>query len=767
MPSTSITGRGRDHATAGSQTHLDRLGLWLPRRGADRFAAWAIAALAFLAFSNSLWNGFAMDDIVIILDNPAIRHLSNPRAIFGAGYWPENSNLLYRPLVIFSYALNYAMGGLRPLPYHLVNVLLHAGNSALIYCLLVALFRVRGLAFAAAAAFALHPIHTEAVANIVGRAELLANVFLLLSWWWYLKLDEAPERAERRWLAASVAAFTLALFCKEHAVVLVGLLTLTDLLRASEKGLSIGRTIWEKCWTAYVWYLPPLAMYLVVRFLVLGGLLGSRPSFLANPLVEADSWTRFLTAIKVLGRYLWLLLAPVRLSSDYFYNQVPLSRSPADPAVLAALLALLGLLALAVWSWRRRPVITAGVAIPAMAISPVSNLPFLIGTMMAERVLYLPSVGFCLLLAAGVTALAARPRWGLLAVGAFGLLLLGYGARTVVRNRDWRSNATIFSAAVRTSPNSAVAHVYLGHVLLDHGDIPGARREFERSLEIYPNYSKALSYLGMVLEGQGQIDEAIRAYQKIDKDKKYYGRAHLKLGFIALQQGRRPDALMEFREAARSPLLEPLDSNQVAEGFFQLGSFAEAQAVLEAARSSSPDIYFIRRNLALVYSRQERWEDALREMEAAAQLRPESPEIQLELGRLYTQRGLLAPAETAINASLRLRPNDPDALNLFGAVLLQQGRLKEATEALQGALRLRPEDAEVHYTLGIVLAKLGKLTDAQEQFEASLRVRPLYPSAHLALGKVLQAQGKSAEARRELQIADSPERSRPSDAAKK
>ena len=603
----------------------DFLTAWLPSRRPDRFAILLIAAMAFLVFANSLGNGFVFDDLPIIKENPAIRHLSDLRAIFAAGYWPDRLDLLYRPLVIFSYALNYAVAGLKPFSYHLVNVLLHAGNSALVYRLSVALFKAPGLALSAAAAFALHPIHTEAVANTVGRAELLATAFVFLSWWWYLKWDEAPVREKTWWLTASLTAFGLALLSKEHAVILPGLLILTDLLRAPERGLLRSRIMRARCLTAYVWYLLPLAGYIVVRVLVLGGLISAQVLWLANPLGQADPWTRSLTGIKILGKYLWLLLVPIRLSSDYSYNQIPVSRSPFEPAVLAALVALLVTLALAVWNWRQRPIISMGVAIFAVTILPVSNLLFPIGTIMAERVLYLPSFGFCLLLAVAVTTLAAGPRWRLLAVGAFGLLLLGYGARTVVRNWDWRTNRAIFSAAARTSPNSTVVHAYLGDNMLDHGDLSGARREFERSLEIYPTYSKALAGLGMVLEKQGQIDEAIQLYRRIERGKRYYGRARLNLGFIALQQRRPSEALIEFREVAQLGFFGAKESNELAEGFFKLGYLIEAQAILETARHYAPDVFYTRRNLALVYSRQGRAEDAQRELEAAARLKRAAP----------------------------------------------------------------------------------------------------------------------------------------------
>jgi len=757
--STSVAATGRDRATVGFQVHADPLGSWLPRRRADLFAAGAAAVLAFLVFMNSLWNGFVYDDLTFIEENPAIGHLSDLRAILAAGYWPDRLDLLYRPLVIFSYALNYAVAGLNPFSYHLVNVLLHGGNSALVYHLFVMLFKARGLALGAAVAFALHPIHTEAVAYTLGRADLLASVFLLLSWWWYLKWDEAPVRAKTLWLTASVAAFGLALLSKEHAVILPGLLILTDLLRTPEGGLPRSRIMRVRCLTAYVWYLLPLAGYCVVRVLVLGGLISARVSWLANPLGQADTWTRSLTAIKILGKYLWLLLVPVRLSSDYSYNQIPVSSSLFEPAVLVALLALLAILALAVWNWRRRSVISMGVAIFAIAILPVSHLLFPMGTIMAERVLYLPSLGFCLLLAGTVTALAARPRWSLVAVGAFGLLLLGYGGRTVLRNWDWRSNLAIFTAAARTSPNSADAHAYLGDTLLEGRDLSGARREFERSLEMYPTYSKALIGIGLVLEKQGQIDEAIRVYQKIEKGKRYYGRARLNIGFLALKQGNRSEALTEFREVAQLGFLGPRESNELAEGFFQLGSLAEAQAMLETARHYAPDVFFIRRNLAGIYLRQKRWEDALRELEAAASLMPDSAEIQLDLGKLYAQLGFPAAAETALRSSLGLQPGDPDALSLLGGIFVQQGRLQEAKEVLLAAISLRPKDAEARYNLGVAFEGQGKLPEAREQIEAALRLRPQYPMAHRALGKVLERQGRSVEARREFQTADRQEKS--------
>jgi Tfp pilus assembly protein PilF len=731
---------------------------WLSRQRVDLFVAWAVAALGSLAFANSLWNGFALDDAFIIVDNPAIRRLSNLHGIFAAGYWPKQNDLLYRPLIIFSYALNYALAGLAPFPYHLVNVLLHAGNCALVYLILMALFRARALALAAAAAFALHPIHTEAVASVVGRAELLANAFLFLSWRWYLRWDEGAARLKGRWLAASVAAFALAIFTKEHAVVLLGLLVLTDLLRASERGRPLGRTLWGRARSAYAWYLLPFVGYFVARVSVLGELLTSRVGFLVNPLAHTDPWTRVLTAFKVLGRYLWLLLVPVRLSSDYSYNQIPVSHSLLEPGVLAGLLALLGLCALAGWTWRRRPALNVGIAIFVLTILPVSNLPFPIGTIMAERVLYLPSLGFCLLLAGALMSLVSRPRWGPVALSAFALLLLGYGTRTVLRNQDWRNNATLYAAAALTSPNSAAAHYGLGKTMLEQGELSGARRELERSLKIYPEFGEAYHSLAAISVAQGQIDEAIRNLRIAIGFAPGYGLAHLNLGGLYLEKGMTAQALEEFRAAARLGDLRVEEINLLAKGFFTVGSLPEAKESLERALYYTPSSFVLRHNLGLVYSRQGRWEDAQRELEAAARLKPDSPEVQMNLGSVYAARGMPAQAEAAFKASLGPQGADPDVLSALAGVFIQQGRLAEAEETLQTAIRLRPDRAEAHYNLGVVFERRNELVDAQKQFEAAVRIKPQFPVARRALGAVLQQQGKMAEARREFKLAEDQEK---------
>lgn len=684
---------GSDTGINAARLSIGPLTSWLPRRRTDLVAGCAVAALAILVYANSLSNGFVNDDMTIIVKNPAIRALSNFRAIFFANYWPKDQDLLYRPVVILSYALSYALAGLSPIHYHLVNVLLHAGNSALVYRLSASLLKARDIALAGAAAFAVHPIHTEAVANAAGRAELLANAFLLLSWIWYLRRDEVSGRGQGRWLVVSVVTFGLALFTKEHAIVLPGLLVLSDLFRSAERGLRPVQAVWEKCWSAYVWYFLPILGYVAMRFAVLGALRSHDSFWIVNPLADTDLWSRLLTAVKILGRYLWLLLFPVHLSHTYGYNQIPISRSLAEPSVLVALLALLGMFALLAWNWRRRPHITFAIAIFPISVLPVSNLLFPIGTIMAERLLYLPSLSVCLLIGVIAASLAARPLGSLVAVGALSFLLVGYGARTIVRNRDWRGESELFRADVSTSPNSVKSRCGLGWILFNGGDLSGGRREFERCAEIAPTYPTALIGLGLIFEQQGHIDEAIRVYQQVGTKTEVYGSVRLSLGLAYLQKGMTADALREFRIAAQFGFTDTSELVRLAEGFLRAASIRDAQETLETAKRHSPDDLSIRETLASVYSNQGRWEDAQRELEAAATMRPGSPEIHLSLGRLYVRQGRLAEAKEALLTSIRLRPENADAHRALARVLQQQGRAAEAqreyriADQQEGALR--------------------------------------------------------------------------------
>ena len=750
-------------------------------------------------FVNSLANGFAYDDRTIIEGNLAVRYLRKPSVIFLNGYWPEPfPNNLYRPLVIASYAVNYAMGGITPWGYHFVNILLHALNGMLVYAVVRKLFQGRVLAFLSGIAFALHPIHTEAVANVVGRAELLAAFFVFLAWLAYLHARETVGLRRRAALAASMFCFALALLSKEHAVVLIGILALSDLLLELRHAPGPPVRRWTQMLgglarPVYVWYVLILGVYLWIRFLVLGTVLGAEGTrFVDNPLAHSGGLVRVLTATKVLGQYLWLLLVPDRLSADYSYNSIPLSGSIGDPGVLLSLLVLIVLAALSWWARHRQPILAFSFGFFALTILPVSNLLFPIGTIMAERLLYLPSLGFCLALGAVLAAALSRTVGRSKAMSALCLVLFcglstAYATKTILRNPVWRDDRTLFLTTVRDKPQSAKVRSSVARLYAEEGRLEEARAEADAALSISPDYPFAHFELGNVMAKQGRLEEALGAYTKAVTLSPVYGDAYYEMGTIYDKMGRSAEAADAYRRAGQGVAVRREAAAEIALALFRLGSVAEAERQLERAAVRIPDSPELLNNLGLIYLRQERLEKARSYLQAASRLKPDSAEIWANLGKVLLRQGEVIQARSAFEKALALHPDSVEAKMGIGVIRVREGRLdesleklkdvvkasphnaearnnlgvtyerrgdfKEAARAFEAAVRLHPDYAEAHHNLGVVYGRQGRLAEARREFETAIRLKPNYAKAHYNLGVLLQQLGRRAEAQREIDIA--------------
>ena len=467
-------------------------------KGKPGRAALPLPLLIFLSavavYLNSLGGEFVFDDTSIVQNNPQIRSLgfANLKQIFGSHYWQTVAAQggLYRPVVILSYAVNYAVGGLDPAGYHFVNVLLHAINSVLVVLVIEELFHDRRFSLWSGLLFALHPIRTEAVAYVAGRAETLAALFFLAAWWCCLKNHAV----------LSAAAFLLAVLSKESAFTLLAVLPLSDYAARRSGGLR-----------ALARYLPlalAAALALGARFLALGGLtpLYINPS--SNPLGEAGTAARLLTATHVLGKYVWLLVFPVPLSADYSFNQIPVLRQAADPAFLIPLGMLLALAGAAAWCFRRSPPLFFCATFFAAAFSLTSNFFRPIGTIMAERLLYLPSLGFT----CAVAYAAARARRRETAAAAAALLAMLYAGRTILRNADWSDHYSVFSSAAVVSPNSGIVQANFAHALLySRGDAARAAEHAQAAIHIEPADPAAHMTLA---EAYRRLGEPARARQE-------------------------------------------------------------------------------------------------------------------------------------------------------------------------------------------------------------------------------------------------------------
>lgn len=470
-------------------------------------AAALMALLAFAVYANALANGFAYDDPLLIQLNDAVRGADWAR-LAGGPYWPDRSDGvgLYRPLTMLSYGLDWKLWAGAPFGFHLVNVGLHAAVTVLVFSLLLPFTGLTGAA-AGAALFAIHPVHVEAVANVVGRAELLAALWYLAACLVYLRAPEPRRRAARslRLLAVSILYF-LALASKEIAVTLPAALLLLEATarRAPERPALL--RLYDEL-PIYVLLLVAFAVHLGLRYVALGGLAGDLPHPALRGLSGGE---RLLTALTVWPEYVRLLVFPFDLSSDYSPAVLGPARS-VTPAVTAGLLVVFGLVAIAVATGRRAPPVSLGIVWFAVTILPVSNLLVPVGVLLAERTLYLPSVGVAFAAAALVPRAATLPAGArrmasaLAAAAAVALL-----ARTVTRNPVWRDTDTMYETLIEEHPESYRALWALAGNLEVRGRPDLAWRAFQEALALAPRDYGLLVDAGRFLGHQKRWDEAER-----------------------------------------------------------------------------------------------------------------------------------------------------------------------------------------------------------------------------------------------------------------
>ncbi len=431
-----------------------------------------LLTVAMLVYGNTLLNSFTMDDLLYIVRNPTVTNLS-----VGRLFEPNKASNVFRPVTFATFALNLAVGGTHPVGYHLLNVLLHAAATWLLYLVLRKLLEARPqgatVAWAAALLFAVHPIHTEAVASIVGRSELLAAGFLLAAW--LLHLHDRPMLA--------LLCFVLALMSKESAVAFVPLALVGDYARGKLKPLH-----------RYAWIAGVSVVYIALLWKIQGDRFGNKGTFfIDNPLAKLPASLRILNGLRVAWKYVGLQVYPATLSCDYSYNAIHLYASWRHTA-LAAVAALL-VLALWIWTlWTKRGEWLLAGAIYLAGFAVTANILVPTGTIMGERLAYFPSAGFCLLGALLWMRLEKhQPRlaWPVLA-----MVVAALATRTVVRNRDWRDNFSLFSAGVRAVPESAKMHDFLAKEYWERGEWGASLAEAQTTIRIYPNFLEAAKSSG-------------------------------------------------------------------------------------------------------------------------------------------------------------------------------------------------------------------------------------------------------------------------------
>ncbi|MGQ0552420.1 MAG: tetratricopeptide repeat protein [Planctomycetota bacterium] len=740
---------------------------------------------------------FVYDDWFLIANNeslrPALDDFGAAFDLFGKEYWegvsPDKAEgmravgqALYRPLTLFVWACAaWAHGITATWPFHLISLLANVIVVLLLHRLVLRLFGQPRLAFVTALIFALHPVHSEAVAYIAGLSDLLSAAAVLGGLLLFVSLTRSPTRlAMGPWLGL-LAVFFLGLLAKEQGLVLLGAVALTDLmLTLRGQRLSASSRL-----AVYGGLLAMLILHIVVRQAAIGQLEPDRSliSRLDNSLIGEDFGTRLLNGPTLIVRHLWLFLWPAALSIDYSYSTIPVLRSLAHPLALSALLLVLAMLLFGLLRLRRWPAVAFGLLFFLGATLPTSNILVPIGTIFGERLGYLPSVGLCLAAAALLDRVLADKRAaasaGLSTAGLLVIIALGgkMSLSTWERTKDYEEPVRLFESALEVVPQSARVHYQLGWIYGAQGLFTKAEEHFTRSLELDGQFAQAAVGLADTYKNARNFDKAIAVYDQLLRALEADGtgssltagirqtlylqraaakmgkgddagaeadlqraaqlggqsaKAHVELARVLLNRGQSSEAVTHLRTAA---LLEPQNVNVLHE-FARAASianddesFAQALAGLDALPRGKIMAQSIRAELlydeAFRARDDVRRQQALEMFEAVRSAQPELAAPYIYRGRYLTEQGRYLDALIQFDNALERAPAHPLALLYKARAQNSANKPKEALITASELDRIR-SDAD---SVSVLFEATLRLGDLEAMRVAAARLEALGRSA--------------------------------------
>ena len=589
-----------------------------------RLHAILIFTVSFLLYANTLTHDYCQDDAIVITDNmfttegvSGIPGILGYDTFYGFFKDPTKGNLVaggrYRPFTLVMFALEYQIFGKNPFIGHLMNVILFGLTSVFLYFLLLKLLNYKSsiiatgdalannsaaiIAFIAALLFAAHPIHTEAVANIKGRDEIMTLLGSLAAVWFSLKFYENKGISNQ---IIAFALFFIALLSKENAITFVVIVPLIYWF--------FMQTDWSTAFKQAIPFAAAAVLFMILRGTVIGNQFTSEQNELmnnpylkivGNQYIPFETSEKMATIIYTLGKYIQLLIFPHPLTHDYYPRHIGIMQF-SDWQVLLSLAVYGGLVALSLrgiaWQqrgWQKRDVVSFGLAFFLITLSIVSNIVFPVGTNMAERFMFMPSVGFCLVLA--VILMKYLKNKAIYA--AVGISIL-FGIKTFTRNFDWKDNYTIFTTDVNISQNSAKLQCSAGGAMIEKAATetnPTLKKEqlnaaighLRRSLEIHPTYKNPYLLLGNAYVYLENFEKAIEEYQnglKLDpqfKDIKVnLNLAYREMGRIYGQQKNDMPKAIEYLE--KSVFYNPKDGQAYSNLGTCYGLTGQTQKAIDA-----------------------------------------------------------------------------------------------------------------------------------------------------------------------------------------
>jgi hypothetical protein len=468
----------------------------------------AIPALAVAVLASGLGNGFAYDDVRLLVQDPRLHDLGTLGPRLAESWWPTG---LYRPVSLGALGLQWIVDDGAPLVFRLVSTALYATICALVFRLALLARAGVGPAAAGAALFAVHPVHSEVTANVVGQAELLSTLAVLAGVLWYLRARERGPLGMRDTVIVSLLAFTAA-NAKESGYVLPGLLVLAELLVVRDSS-PLRQRLTALRRPALILTAVILAS-LALRVQVLGALGGETPHPSLDGLLLVE---RVIAMLVVVPEWARLLLWPAHLQAEYGPPGLMMDPVPGGRHLLGAVLVLGAAVAL-IGTWRRQPLVAFGLMWTAVALAPVANILAPTGILLAERTLFLPSVGVALIVGGVGKWLSERPAVSFpvrlaCVVVLTGLVVAG-GIVSARRQPLWRDTLTILEQTTRDAPRSYRAFSTYGRELQWVGRAGEAEEAFRRAIALWDRDPRPFEELGQLLRVRGACGEAISVLQR-------------------------------------------------------------------------------------------------------------------------------------------------------------------------------------------------------------------------------------------------------------
>ena len=542
-----------------------------------------VAVVAALVYANTIQNRFAYDDHHIVANNEAIHSLETLPGAVVSPYWPGiygKDNGLWRPTTQLLFGLQWIAADGAPWLFHLTNLLGHAAVAAVVLLLLAELMSPAG-ALVAALVFAVHPVHVEAVANVVGLGEISSAFFFLAACLVHVR---GPTHTGWRRAAAIGLLYAVAFGAKAGAVTLPGIIFLLDAARRDIFFRNLPEYLRDR-WRVYVALVGVATLMLVARWEILGAIANPLGPLGADLLQEIP---RIWTVAEVWGNYVRLWVFPLDLSSDYAPDVIPISMGW-NVANTTGVGLTIAILALSVASWRKGVLVGGqsasrvagfGVVWFMITMSPVLNVFFVAGVLLAERTLYLPSVG--LAAASGwmlVRFWRARPR---MALGVLVVILALGSARTWTRNPTWKDNNSWLVALVEDYPHSGRSQLALGDLAMDRGMTSEALRSYRLSINLLDSHYQIMTDVAQTLINKGMYRPAEGLLRHAWRREPRFALAPGLLAEIYSIWGELDQAERLSRVALTIDDRDPLRPNIISWSLASRGRFEEAEQVRQA-----------------------------------------------------------------------------------------------------------------------------------------------------------------------------------------